>query len=101
MPLRRSPKADEIITAHRRMEPAMRTESTVRTHNPQSTAQIAGHPLHPMLIPFPVAFLVATLVCDVLFWNTGNAAWSTASLYLLGAALIMAGGAALDLKSGV
>lgn len=30
--------------------------------NPQSTAQIAGHPLHPMLIPFPVAFLVATLV---------------------------------------
>jgi uncharacterized membrane protein len=73
----------------------MRTESTVRARNPQSTAHIAGHPLHPMLIPFPVAFLVATLVCDLLFWNTGNAAWSTASLYLLGAALIMAGLAAL------
>ena len=73
----------------------MRAENTVRTRNPQSTAQIAGHPLHPMLIPFPVAFLVATLVCDLLFWNTGNAAWSTASLYLLGAALIMAALAAL------
>jgi uncharacterized membrane protein len=73
----------------------MRTDSTVRARNPQSTAHIAGHPLHPMLIPFPVAFLVATLVCDLLFWNTGNAAWSTASLYLLGAALIMAGLAAL------
>jgi len=63
--------------------------------NPQSTAQIAGHPLHPMLIPFPVAFLVATFVCDLVFWKTGNATWSTASLYLLGAALIMAALAAL------
>jgi uncharacterized membrane protein len=48
-----------------------------------------------MLIPFPVAFLVATLVCDLIFWRTGNPAWSTASLYLLGAALIMAALAAI------
>jgi uncharacterized membrane protein len=60
------------------------------SRNPQSTAQIAGHPLHPMLIPFPVAFLLATFVCDLIFWRTGNPAWSTASLWLLGAALIMA-----------
>lgn len=73
----------------------MRAENPVRDRNPQSTAHIAGHPLHPMLIPFPVAFLVATLVCDLLFWNTGNSAWSTASLYLLGAALIMAALAAV------
>ena len=65
------------------------------SRNPQSTAQIAGHPLHPMLIPFPVAFLVATLVCDLIFWRTGNPAWSTASLWLLGAALIMAALAAV------
>jgi uncharacterized membrane protein len=65
------------------------------TRNPKTTAQIAGHPLHPMLIPFPIAFLVATFVCDVIFWRTGNAAWSTASLYLLGAALVMAGLAAV------
>jgi len=65
------------------------------TRNPQSTAKIAGHPLHPMLIPFPIAFLVATFVCDVLFWQTGNPAWSTASLWLLGAALVMAALAAV------
>jgi uncharacterized membrane protein len=65
------------------------------SRNPQSTAQIAGHPLHPMLIPFPVAFLVATFVCDLIFWRTGNPAWSTASLWLLGAALIMAALAAV------
>jgi uncharacterized membrane protein len=65
------------------------------TRNPKTTAQIAGHPLHPMLIPFPVAFLVATFVCDLIFWNTRNPAWSTASLWLLGAALVMAALAAL------
>ena len=65
------------------------------TRNPVSTANIMGHPLHPMLIPFPIAFLVATLVCDLIFWRTGNPAWATASLYLLGAALVMAALAAV------
>ena len=65
------------------------------SRNPRTTAQIAGHPLHPMLIPFPVAFLVATFVCDLIFWRTGNGAWSTGSLYLLGAALVMAALAAV------
>src|SRR3954451_3035280 len=68
---------------------------TMVQRNPQSTAQIAGHPLHPMLIPFPIAFLVATFVCDLIFWRTGNPAWATASLYLIGAALVMAALAAV------
>ena len=58
--------------------------------NPKSSAQIAGHPLHPMIIPFPVAFFVATLACNIAFWWTGNESWPTASLWLLGAGLIMA-----------
>src|SRR5215216_8135391 len=63
--------------------------------NPKTTAKIGDHPIHPMLIPFPIAFLVATLVCDLIFWRTGNGAWSTASLWLLGAALVMAALAAV------
>ena len=63
--------------------------------NPKSTAQIAGHPIHPMLIPFPIAFFVATFVCDLVFWGTGNGAWPTAALWLLGAGLIMAALAAV------
>jgi uncharacterized membrane protein len=31
--------------------------------NPRSTASIAGRPIHPMLIPFPIAFFVAV------FWH--------------------------------
>ena len=65
------------------------------TRNPHTTAHIAGHPIHPMLIPFPIAFLVATFVCDLIFWRTGNTAWSTAALYLLGAAIAMAALAAV------
>src|SRR5205085_10257031 len=57
--------------------------------NPRSTASIAGHPIHPMLIPFPVAFFFATLLCDVAFWRSGNASWAIASQWLLGAGLVM------------
>jgi len=63
--------------------------------NPRSTASIAGHPIHPMLIPFPVAFFVATLVCDSVFWRTGNATAATSGTWLLGAGLVMAGLAAV------
>lgn len=68
----------------------MESRNAVQTRNPRSTAQIAGHPLHPMLIPFPVAFLVGTLACDLAFASTRNGFWATASTWLLGAALVMA-----------
>jgi uncharacterized membrane protein len=35
------------------------------------------------------------LACDLIFWWTGNGAWATASMWLLGAALLMAGLAAV------
>ena len=63
--------------------------------NPRSTVQIAGHPIHPMLIPFSVAFLVATLFCVLAFWQTGSSFWATAALWLLGGALLFGGLAAL------
>jgi uncharacterized membrane protein len=65
------------------------------SRNPRSTASIAGHPIHPMLIPFPIAFFVATFVCDLVFWATGNSSWFDATLWLLGAGLIIAALAAV------
>ena len=32
----------------------------------KSTAQIKGHPIHPILVTFPIAFFVGTLVFDIL-----------------------------------
>ena len=48
-----------------------------------------------MLIPFPIAFFVATFVCDLAFWGTGNSMWATGALWLIGAGLIMAALAAV------
>jgi uncharacterized membrane protein len=63
--------------------------------NPRSTVQIAGHPIHPMLIPFPIAFFVATFLCDIAFKVNGSPAWEVATLWLLGAGLVMAALAAI------
>jgi uncharacterized membrane protein len=66
-----------------------------RQRNPRSTASIAGHPIHPMLIPFPIAFFVATFACDMAYWITGSQRWFEPTLWLLGAGLIMAALAAV------
>lgn len=53
----------------------------------ESTAAIAGHPIHPMLIPFPISFLVGALVTDLVYWSTGSSFWAQASFWLIGAGL--------------
>jgi uncharacterized membrane protein len=40
-----------------------------------SPASIGGHPVHPMLIPFPIALWVFSLVADVIFVWRGNPVW--------------------------
>lgn len=54
-----------------------------------STAAVAGHPIHPMLIPFPVAFLVGVLASDLAYWGTADPFWARASLWLVGAGVVM------------
>lgn len=46
-------------------------------------------------VPFPIAFFVGTLACDLAFWRSGNPAWADATLWLLGAGLVMAALAAV------
>lgn len=58
--------------------------------NPHSTAKVAGHPLHPMIIPFPIAFLVSAFVTDLVFLATRNDLWATGSMWLLGAGVVTA-----------
>ena len=65
------------------------------TENPKSTVKIAGHPIHPMLVPFPIACFVGTLVTDIAYAKTFDLLWSTFSIWLLTAGLIMAALAAV------
>jgi uncharacterized membrane protein len=63
--------------------------------NPVSTANVGNHPIHPMLVPFPIAFLVGAFASDLAFWATSNPFWAQASMWLIGAALVMGALAAL------
>jgi uncharacterized membrane protein len=49
-----------------------------------SRAAIAGHPIHPMLIHFPVAALIALVATDAAYLYGGDPFWSRASLWLAG-----------------
>ena len=66
------------------------TDSNRSHGHPRSTAQIGGHPIHPMLIPFPIVCFIGTLVTDIVFVNNGDPGWATASRYLLAVGLVMA-----------
>ncbi|MFZ5718058.1 MAG: DUF2231 domain-containing protein [Pseudomonadota bacterium] len=58
--------------------------------SPGSTAKIAGHPIHPMIIPFPIASFVGAFVTDLVYSVQGADIWALASMWLLGAGLATA-----------
>jgi len=65
-------------------------DSEYRDSGVPSTVAIAGHPLHPLSVIFPIAFLAAALGSDFGYWLTHDFFWARASLWLIG--LGLAGG---------
>jgi uncharacterized membrane protein len=63
--------------------------------NLRSTAQIAGHPIHPMLVPFPIACFLGALITDVAYWRSAQMMWADFSAWLLAIGLVMGGLAAV------
>ena len=72
----------------------MATQHTSETH-PHSTAKIGDHPIHPMLIPFPIVCFILAFAADVAYSRTTTAFWATGSRWLLGVGLVMAALAAV------
>jgi uncharacterized membrane protein len=56
---------------------------------PRSTAAIAGHPIHVMLVPIPVTCFVGTFITDLVYWKTANMMWANMSAWLLTAGLVV------------
>lgn len=48
-----------------------------------TVAAIGRHPLHPMLVPLPIGFLVGALLSDIAYASTEDAFWARASFWLL------------------
>lgn len=67
----------------------------VTRDHPRSTAVIGGHPVHPMLIPFPIALLVSAFVSDLLFLYYGTGGFANASKWLLAGGIVTALAAAV------
>ena len=53
-----------------------------------SKASIAGHPVHPMLIPFPLALWVTSFIADVIFYFIRNPSLVLISKFMLAAGII-------------
>ena len=49
----------------------------------ESRVKIFGHPVHPMLIVFPVGLFTAAIVFDILYLILGNPVFPTVSFYMI------------------
>ncbi|HVG32134.1 MAG TPA: DUF2231 domain-containing protein [Pyrinomonadaceae bacterium] len=53
-----------------------------------SKASIMGHPVHPMLIPFPLALWVFSFISDVLYLLLDDGLWLVVAKYTLAGGII-------------
>lgn len=60
-----------------------------------SRAAIFGHPVHAMLVPFPVAFLLAAFAADGVAWWSPDPFWVRAATWLVGSGVVTGVSAAL------
>jgi uncharacterized membrane protein len=63
-------------------------ESEYRDSGVTSTVAIAGHPLHPLIVTFPIALLISAFGTDVAYWLTNDTFWARGSVWLLGVGLL-------------
>lgn len=63
-------------------------ESEYRDSGITSTVAIAGHPLHPLLVTFPITFLVSVAASDIGYWLTRDPFWARVSIWMLGAGIV-------------
>ena len=77
----RTPDVPPVIESH---------ESDYRDSGVTSTVAIAGHPLHPLIVTFPIGLLVTAAGSDLGYWWTQDVFWARASFWLLGLGLATA-----------
>jgi uncharacterized membrane protein len=54
----------------------------------ESKVKFAGHPVHPMLIVFPLGLLATAVIFDMIYLISGSAQWTLAAYYMIGAGII-------------
>ncbi len=54
----------------------------------ESRIALAGHPIHAMLVSFPIALTACVLGADTFYWWTGDLFWARAGLWAAGTAFL-------------
>ncbi len=54
----------------------------------KSRVKLFGHPLHPMLVVFPLGLFATSVVFDIIGGLDNNGYWSFASYYMIGAGVV-------------
>jgi uncharacterized membrane protein len=49
-----------------------------------SAVAVVGHPIHVMMVHFPIAFVIATFGVDVLYWWSADAFWLRVGVWSAG-----------------
>jgi uncharacterized membrane protein len=63
-------------------------ERELRDSGVPSTVAIAKHPLHPLIVTFPIAFLSGAPAADLAYWFTKDPFWARAAFWLVLAGLL-------------
>ncbi|MBD1903988.1 DUF2231 domain-containing protein [Funiculus sociatus GB2-A5] len=62
-------------------------ESDYRDSGVTSTVAIAAHPLHPLIVTFPITLLTTPAAADLAYWWTKDMFWAQVSIWLIGLGL--------------
>ena len=54
----------------------------------EGKVKVFGHPLHPILIVFPLGLLATSLIFDIAFLATGNARFSDVAYWMIAAGVL-------------
>ncbi len=54
----------------------------------ESKTKLFGHPIHPMLVVFPLGLFATAVIFDIIYLTGGNPAFPTASFYMIAAGII-------------
>ena len=54
----------------------------------ETKVKLLGHPIHPMLIVFPLGLLATSLFFDIIYLFTGDGGWSSAGEHMIAAGVI-------------
>jgi len=79
----------------------------VERHGTGSAVALVGHPIHAMMVHFPIALVIATLCSDVFYWISGDpffvrtGLWAAAFAFITGVAAAIAGTAELVFVKGI